>query len=122
MKGLPEAERWLEARLRSAPPELADEVRALVREAAEDGAVEPLGGGAIADLLATAGLLGIDEVVATRSGRESALRLLAADAALTCAFEAAAETGGDVGRLCAAIGPEGALGRRLAGVGGEGGA
>ncbi len=122
MKGLPEAERWLEARLRSAPPELADEVRALVREAAEDGAVEPLGGGAIADLLATAGLLGIDEVVATRSGRESALRLLAADAALTCAFEAAAETGGDVARLCAAIGPEGALGRRLAGVGGEGGA
>lgn len=122
MNGLPEAERWLEARLQTAPPELADEVRALVRAAATGGAVEPLGGGAVADLLARAGLLGLDEVIATQSGRESALRLLAADAALTCAFEAAAETGGDVARLCGAVGPEGALGRRLQDVGREGGA
>jgi len=119
MNGLPEAERWLETRLRTAPPELADEVRALVRQASAGGAVEPLGGGTVADLLARAGLLGLDEVIATRSGRESALRLLAADAALTCAFEAAAETGGDVAGLCAAVGPEGALGRRLQDVGRE---
>ena len=117
MSGLPDAQRWLESRLRTAPPELEDEVRALVGEAAARGAVPPLGGGAIADLLATAGLLGLDEVVATPGGRESALRLLAADAALTCAFEAAAGTGGDVARLCASVGPAGLLGRRLAGIG-----
>lgn len=122
MSGLLDAERWLESRLREAPAELAAEVRALVRGAAARGGGGPLGGGEVADLLATAGLLGLDEVVAAPGGRESALRLLAADAALTCAFEAAAETGGDVARLCASIGPEGVLGRRLAAAGGEGGA
>ncbi|MFO7588235.1 MAG: hypothetical protein R6X22_09205 [Gemmatimonadota bacterium] len=114
MTAVREAEQWLESRLRGAPPELAAEVRALLFGTAERGPVEELGGGPVADLLAAAGLAGLDEVAAAPGGRESALRLLAADAALTCAFEAAAGAGGDVARLCAAVGPSGALGRRLA--------
>lgn len=115
MSAVREAEAWLEPRLRRAPPELADEVRTLLRQTAGRGTAEELGGGAVADLLAAAAAAGLDEVAGAAGGRESALRLLAADAALTFAFEAAADTGGDVARLCAATGPGGALGRRLAG-------
>ena len=97
---------WLETRLAAAPPELAADVRALVREADE-------GGDAIAELLARAALEGLAEVVDGLGRRDSALRLLSADAALTFAFEAAAELGGDVRALCNNLGPRGEFGRRL---------
>ena len=45
--------------------------------------------------------------------RDSALRLLSADAALTFAFEAAADLRGDVRALCHNLGPRGEFGRRL---------
>jgi hypothetical protein len=108
------AERWLEERLGEAPPELAAEIRTLVRAVADDSRDES--GDAVALLIARAGLSGLDEIVDGRGGRESALRLLAADAALTLAFEAGAELNGDVQEL------RGKLGNRLtrnAGAGGD---
>lgn len=111
MTTLSATERWLDERLDKAPSELAMDVRRLVRtvgfEAPDDS------GDAIAALLARAGLSGLDEIVEGCGGRETALRLLAADAALTLAFEAAAELGGDVQALCTRLGPCGELGRRL---------
>ena len=111
MTTLSVTERWLDERLIEAPPELAMDVRTLVRAAGEDSQDES--GDAIANLLAQAGLSGLDEIVEGREGRESALRLLAADAALTLAFEAAAELDGDVQALCTRLGPRGELGDRL---------
>ena len=102
---------WLETRLAAAPPELAADVRALVRDAEGDGSDE--GGDAIAELLARAALAGLGEVVEGLGRRDSALRLLSADAALTFAFEAAADLGGDVRALCQNLGPRGEFGRRL---------
>ena len=114
------AERWLEGRLGEAPPELAAEIRTLVRAVADDS--EDESGDAVALLLGRAGLSGLDEIVDGRGGRESALRLLAADAALTLAFEAGAELNGDVQVLCTWLGLRGKLGNRLtrnAGAGGD---
>jgi hypothetical protein len=104
---------WLESRLAAAPPELAADVRILVREAEGDGLDES--GDAIAALLAHAALDGLAEVVEGLGRRDSALRLLSADAALTFAFEAAADLGGDVRTLCHNLGPRGEFGRRLSG-------
>lgn len=104
---------WLEPRLVAAPPELADDVRVLVRAARGNGLDE--GGDAIAELLARAALKGLGEVVDGLGRRDSALRLLSADAALTFAFEAAADLGGDVRTLCHNLGPRGEFGRRLSG-------
>ncbi|MDT8436530.1 MAG: hypothetical protein RRA92_07210 [Gemmatimonadota bacterium] len=113
MSGRARTDAWLAQRLAGAPPALAGEVGALVREAAARP-VPRLGGGEVADLLAAAGLAALREVAGGSGSRAAALRLLAADAALTCAFEAAAELGGDVAALCAAVGPAGALGGALA--------
>ena len=111
MTTLSAAERWLDERLDEAPSELAMDVRTLVRAVGDDAPDDS--GDAIAELLARAGLSGLDEIVDGRGGRETALRLLAADAALTLAFEAAAELDGDVQALCTRLGPCGELGRRL---------
>ncbi len=111
MTTLSATERWLDGRLDGAPPELARDVRALIRGTGDDARDEHAD--AIADLLARAGLAGLDEIVQGGGGRETALRLLAADAALTLAFEAAAELGGDVSLLCRRIGPSGELGLRF---------
>jgi hypothetical protein len=111
MTTLSATERWLRDRLLEAPPELATDIRTLVRAAKDDSQDES--GDAIAALLARAGLAGLDEIVEGREGRESALRLLAADAALTLAFEAAAELDGDIQALCTRLGPRGELGERL---------
>ena len=111
MTTLSAAERWLDERLDEAPSELAMDVRRLVRTVGDEAPDDSVD--AIATLLARAGLSGLDEIVEGRGGRETALRLLAADAALTLAFEAAAELGGDVQALCTRLGPCGELGRRL---------
>jgi hypothetical protein len=66
--------------------------------------------------LATAALAGFEEVVGGSGRRVEALRLLAADAALTYAFEAAAECG-TAAALAEWIGLRGELGARLASTG-----
>lgn len=101
-------ETWLAGRLESAPPELAEAVWPLVRgrlAEGEDGLVQ-----AVLDALATA-----TEGEATRAG---AVTLLAADAILTYALEAAADPalGGSAARaseLAARIGPGGLIGERF---------
>lgn len=115
---------WLNPRLAVAPPELARAIHELLREAGRGapGGTDPEGA-TIPGRLADAALRGIDEVAsgggtADRSARGMALRLLAADAALTYAFEAAADLDGDVVGLATRLGPRGALGARLATAGG----
>lgn len=120
MTTLDAAEEWLRRRLVDTPPELAADVVQLVRGVADESA--DIGADAVAWLLARAGLAGIDEIVTGHGGRESALRLLSADAALTFAFEAAAVLGADVAALGNRLGPRGELGERLEGVADIGGA
>jgi hypothetical protein len=69
----------------------------------------------VPDVLAAAALRGLDGVLEQEEpAREAALQLLAADASLTYAFEAAASIGTNVEELALRIGPDGELGRRLA--------
>jgi hypothetical protein len=119
MTTLKATQRWLDERLAGAPTELAADIRTLIRAVADDA--QDQSGNAIALLLARAGLAGLDEIVEGLGGRESALRLLAADAALTLAFEAGAELNGDVQALCTWLGPRGELGNRLDSRTGAGG-
>ncbi len=105
----PAVERWLEPRLADVPPPLADAVRAVVGRVAR--AVEP---DEIPDLLADAALLELDQVLGAPQSRAGALRLLAADASLTYAFEAAAELGDGAEALAIRLGLNGELGHRLA--------
>ncbi len=100
---------WLDSRLADVPLQLAEAVRALSGESLSDG---PEG-------LVTAALHGFDVVVDGTGSRPSALELLAADALLTYAFEAAADPsleGSAVKsvRLAARVGPAGEIGARLA--------
>lgn len=98
---------WLEPRLGTAPQELAAAIRSCVdRSGAPPDASVP-------DALAAAAVTALDRVMAGPQSREAALRLLAADAVLTYAFEAAAELGMDLGALADRLGPTGSLGRRL---------
>lgn len=106
--------RWLESRLATAPPELGADVLLLVRSAGAVDRGESESGEAIAELLTQAALQGLTEVADGHGRRQSALRLLSADAVLTFAFEAAAELGADVEALCRRIGPRGEFGDRLA--------
>lgn len=110
---------WLRPRLEDGgvPSDLAEAVRACVRAAeAEPGTPVP-------ELLARAAVSELDRLGGDRpADRETAIRLLAADAALTYAFEAAAETGADVPALADEVGLRGMIGRRLAGLTGEEGA
>ena len=74
--------------------------------------VESLGDLDVPDTLAAAALRGLDSVLAQEEpAREAALQLLAADASLTYAFEAAASIGTNVEKLALRIGPSGELGR-----------
>lgn len=105
-----DAEAWLEPRLREAPPRLAEAVRGCLERMEPDGAPKALSG-----LLARAALQELGRVEAGRTGdREEALRLLAADASLTFAFEAAAEEGEELARVADEWGAPGRLGRWLA--------
>ncbi len=114
---------WLGPRLQGAPPDLAEAVRGLIEQGSGAGAsIDPRA--EIPDRLAAAAIRGFDGVLeaadpSSRS-REAALRLLAADALLTYAFEAAAdlETGAD--ELAERIGPGGTLGSLLLAAAGEG--
>lgn len=108
---------WLAVRLAGAPPELGAAIRELVDEVPAAGT----GAEAIPEHLAAAALAGFEGVLAEtevdRRSRRAALRLLAADAALTYAFEAAVDLGTDPWRLADRLGPNGLLGERLASAG-----
>lgn len=77
--------------------------------------------GPVAGVLARAALRELDRVT-EMEGREAALALLAADAALTYSFEAALDDGVAPTDLAAAVGLRGALGRRLGAAGEASGA
>lgn len=102
---------WLDERLSNVPPELRVAIRELMTEAgAEDS-----------HAMAVSALEGFERVVRLNARRDGALELLAADALLTYAFEAAADPalGGTPSRamdLAARIGPGGRLGRLMEGV------
>lgn len=103
-------EAWLEPKLREAPPRLAEAVRRCLGRVEPEREPTTLSG-----WLAEAAVQEFGRVEAGRGGdREEALRLLAADASLTYAFEAAAERGEDLGRLADEWGAGGRLGRELA--------
>ena len=99
--------RWLQPRLEGAPPELAADILKLVDATPGLDLSDPV------SALAAAGLAGLEQVAEGTGERSVALRLLAADAALTYAFEAAAESGRSA-ELAERVGLEGELGRRLA--------
>ena len=94
------AAEWLRARLADAPPELLDTMLAEVGE-----------GENVAEELASASMSLFERVLRGTGGREDALPLLAADALLTHALEAQAETDPDgVAELAARWGGAGRLG------------
>ena len=103
------AERWLEPRLAHVPPALAAAVRDIVARDSRALSTED-----IPDFLARTALRELDEALATPEGRErGALRLLAADAILTYAFEAATSLGTDALALAERLGLNGEIGARL---------
>lgn len=118
--GRPASERaleWLRPRLEDGvPSDLAEAVRACVRSAEADP------GTPVPELLARAAVSELERLGDRPADRETAVRLLAADAALTYAFEAAAETGGDVAALADRVGLRGLIGERLAELTAEEGA
>lgn len=77
---------WLDARTASAPPHLATEVQRAVAEDLQADVAE-----APERLVAAAERVVSRLLQADRTGRDSALALLAADALVTYAFEAAAD-------------------------------
>lgn len=137
---------WLEPRLREVPPDLAAAVRGAVDRVlaagAETGDPGPDAGagdprdegrpvgwdgsdradsiGPVAGVLVRAAVGELDRV-AGMQGRRAALALLAADASLTYAFEAAVDDGTDPMLLAELTGPRGAIGRRLTAVDGPDG-
>ena len=108
---MPTALDWLEARLSEVPGELDQAIRAVVArqpQHEDEGAGEALARAALAEL---------DSVVTREPTRAVALSLLAADATLTYAFEAAAGLGEDARTLADQVGPGGLLGGRLSETG-----
>lgn len=104
-----QAAEWLEARLRDVPPRLSEAVRRCLSRAEPPEPPE-----AVSVWLAWAALGEFGRVEAGRAGdRGQALRLLAADASLTLAFEAAAERDEPLERLTREWGPAGRLGRKI---------
>ncbi len=95
-------ETWLAGRLESAPPELAEAVWPLVRGRLADGE----------DGLVHAALVALENAADGEADRSEAVTLLAADAILTYALEAAADP---------ALGGSAARARRLAERAGPGG-
>lgn len=109
-EGRREAAAWVEDRLREAPPRLAEAVRRCLSRA--EPPESPRG---VAGWLARAATEEFGRVEAGEPGdRREALRLLAADASLTLAFEAAAEGDRPVAELAREWGPAGRLGREIA--------
>jgi hypothetical protein len=103
---------WLEIRLGEVPDELDQAIRAVVAghpQRQDEG---------VGQALARAALAELDSVVTREPTRAVALSLLAADATLTYAFEAAAELGEDARALADRVGPFGLLGGRLSQTGG----
>ncbi|HEX6938456.1 MAG TPA: hypothetical protein VF158_03530 [Longimicrobiales bacterium] len=92
MSAVDAAVHWLERRRPEPPPALRERmveaVRAVGAPAAGDAGVPPVAG-----LLGAAALDRLRAVLAAPGGRAAALDLLAADALLTYACEAAAESG-----------------------------
>lgn len=105
MNGDPTRE-WLGARLAEAPPDLAADILRLLDTTPGLDFSDPV------SALVEAALAGLEQVAGGKGERTEALRLLAADAALTYAFEAAAEAGRSA-ELAARVGLDGELGRRL---------
>lgn len=103
-----DAREWLEVRLREAPARLSEAVRECLDRAAPDEEPESVG-----EWLASSAEQELDRITDEAAEEEAALRLLAADAVLTYAFEAAAEEGTDLKALAADLGPAGRLGGRL---------
>lgn len=113
---------WLEPRLRDVPADLASAVRASVERVVDEpsrgsgpsgsGVAQRAVIGPLAGILARAALTELDRVT-EMEGRGAALALLAADASLTYAFEAAAADETDPVELADAVGLRGAIGRRL---------
>lgn len=101
--------RWLEPRLKDVPEELSAEIERCVRAAAPDGPGDDI----VVETLTAGALTALDGIVASPQTRDSAARLLAADACLTYAFEAAADRRGDVSALAERLGLRGELGARL---------
>jgi hypothetical protein len=97
---------WLATRLQDSPPELALAIRRLLECAPSLNLDDP------PSALACVAVTALEEVAGGAGNRSEALRLLAADATLTYAFEAAAEAG-TVAELAARFGVQGELGRRL---------
>ena len=97
---------WLAPRLRDTPSDLAGDILRLLDGVPASELEDP------PRALAMAALAGFEEVVGGSGRRVEALRLLAADAALTYAFESAAERG-TAPELAEWIGLRGELGRRL---------
>ena len=102
-------ERWLDERLTEVPAALAGAIRRMLPGEASGGPAA----------MAEAALDTFDRVAADRAGRDGALDLLAADALLTYAFQAAADPslGGGADSavdLAARMGPHGEIGARLA--------
>jgi len=98
---------WLRPRLATVPPELAADILELLESLPDADLDDP------PRALADAALAGLGQVAAGSGERHEALRLLAADAALTYTFEAAAELGRSE-ELVTLVGLEGEIGRRLA--------
>ncbi len=82
---------WLESRRPGMPTALRRAVRDVVSRAEAAGAMDP--DGALPDRLAECALHALDVVVRSDADRAMAAELLAADALLTYACEAAAEAG-----------------------------
>ena len=90
---------WLAAREPAAPSQLAERLRAFAL-AAPEGRL----GGTMTQAMSGLGLFALEGSVARgESGDEVALDLLAADAFVTYAFEAAAEEGADVRQAAAEL-------------------
>jgi hypothetical protein len=85
---------WLAAREPAAPALLAGRLAAVAREVPAERL-----GGSMTDAMSELGLYTLDRSLGRgETGNEVALDLLAADAFVTYAFEAAAEEDADVGR------------------------
>lgn len=107
--GRREAERWLEGRVDEAPARLGELVRQLLERAEPEESPDDVAG-----WLAWAAYQEFVTVDGGDREGDAALRLLAADAALTYAFEAAAEGGGDLADMARSWGAGGRLGQELA--------
>lgn len=101
-------ERWLESRLAGVPEELGEEVRASLAGRDPADTVD-----AVVNAFGEAALKGLDRVRVGRQSRRDALQLLAADACLTYAFEAAADLGGEPAAVARRFGARGELGVRI---------